>query len=164
MKFYTPLVQLFLRIALAVGFIVPGLDRFGVWGPNGTNGVTWGNWQQFSIYAQQLMFFLPSGLANFMAILASIAELTFGVLLILGLYLKWVSLGSGILTLCFAFCMMLAFGIHAPLNYSVFTVSAAAFLLANVSNYQWSLDKLIKNRKINRRTLKYNLYKNLTIH
>jgi putative oxidoreductase len=36
--------------------------------------------------------------------------------------------------------MAVAFGITAPLNYSVFTASAASFLLAAIPAYKWSID------------------------
>jgi len=38
--------------------------------------------------------------------------------------------------------MTFALGLKAPLNFSVFTASAAAFLLAACGKYAWSLDSL----------------------
>ena len=49
------LAQLFLRLSLGIGFLVPGLDRLGVWGPNGGTNISWGDWQHFSKYAHKLM-------------------------------------------------------------------------------------------------------------
>jgi len=132
--------QLFLRVALAAGFLSPVADRFGLWGPPGTPNVGWGNWAQFSAYAHQLMFFLPTGVAEILAIAATGAELLFGALLLIGLGTRWVALGSGLLLLSFAGCMTLALGVHAPLNYSVFGVAAASFLLATMREYRFSLD------------------------
>lgn len=140
--------QLFLRLALGIGFIVPGVDRLGWRGPNGSPGVFWGDWEHFSAYAQKLMFFLPDMLSNLLAIVATVAELLFGILLIVGLATRWVAIGSGILALAFALCMAISLGISAPLGYSVFTVSAACFLLATVIRYCWSLDEFIVNKKI----------------
>jgi hypothetical protein len=43
--------------------------------------------------------------------------------------------------------MTLALGIQAPLNYSVFTASAASFLLSTLPAYKWSLDGVLHHRK-----------------
>lgn len=134
------LAQLFLRIALAIGFISPVLDRFGLWGPPGTPNVGWGAWKPFCDYAYTLMFFLPRSLSDFFAAVATAAEVLFGIQLLVGWKIRWAALGSGILTLTFALCMTLALGVHAPLNYSVFAVSAGSFLLATLPGYPWSID------------------------
>jgi len=52
------------------------------------------------------------------------------VLLLVGRWAKIAALGSGMLSLFFALSMAISFGIVSPLSYSVFTVSAASFLLA----------------------------------
>lgn len=90
------------------------------------------------------MFFLPSVLAEILAITGTVAELLFGGLLIIGLATRWVAIGSGLLLMSFAICMTLALGIHAPLNYSVFAASGASFVLATFQEYRFSIDSLIK--------------------
>lgn len=45
------------------------------------------------------------------------------------------------LTLLFATAMTIALGVQQPLNYSVFTASAASFLLATLPGYRWSVDR-----------------------
>lgn len=143
-----PFIQFYLRLALGIDFLVPGLDRLGVWGPNGGRNISWGDWQHFSSYAHQMMFFLPGTLAEILAVIATICELTFGALLIIGWLTRWAAIGSGILTFCFASCMIAAFGISSPINYSVFAASAGSFLLATVSQYTWSIDEwILKNKK-----------------
>jgi putative oxidoreductase len=132
--------QLFLRLALGITYLVPGLDRLGVWGPPGGKQVSWGDWSHFTAYAHQVMFFLPYGLAEVLAIIATVCELIFGVLLLAGCCTRWVAIGSGLLLLFFALSMAVAFGITSPLNYSVFTASAASFLLATIPAYAWSID------------------------
>jgi putative oxidoreductase len=42
-------------------------------------------------------------------------------------------------------------GIISPINYSVFTVSAASLLLSTMEGYTWSMDALIAARRINRK-------------
>ena len=142
MKNYQPLIQLFLRFALGIGYLVPGLDRLGVWGKNGQPGISWGDWQHFMQYAKETMSFIPAALVPVFAVIATIGEISFGILLLIGLWTKQAALGSGILALLFAVSMAISFGIVSPLSYSVFTVSAASFLLATINKYNWSLDDL----------------------
>ena len=126
--------QLFLRIALGIGYLVPGLDRLGVWGRPGEKGISWGDWQHSMQYAGEVMGFIPASLVNVLAVIATIAEIGFGLLLLLGKWTKIAALGSGVLALLFALAMAISFGIVSPLSYSVFTVSAASFLLATMGN------------------------------
>ena len=134
------LTQLYLRLALATGFIILGFDRLGVWGPYGKPWVSWGDWKHFSTYAHEVMGFLPGGLAEMLAIVATIGEISFGILLLLGLFTRQAAFGSGLLTGCFAIAMTISYGITSPINYSVFTVSAASFLLSTLPEYRWSID------------------------
>ncbi|MBS1509492.1 MAG: DoxX family membrane protein [Bacteroidetes bacterium] len=141
------LPQLFLRIALGIGYLVPGLDRLGVWGKNGAPGISWGDWQHFMQYAKEVMQFLPASIVPTLAVTATIGEITFGCLLLTGYFTRRAAIGSGVLSLCFAAAMAISFGIVSPLSYSVFTVSAASFLLAIQPQYAWSIDQLrIKNQ------------------
>jgi putative oxidoreductase len=64
-------------------------------------------------------------------------------LLIIGLFTRKAAIGSGLLSLCFALAMTLSFGIESPIGYSVFTLSAASFLLATLSAYPWSIDAFL---------------------
>jgi putative oxidoreductase len=147
MKNSTAPTQLFLRIALGISFIAACFDRFGWIAPYGSPNVDWGDWKHFSVYAHQIMPFVPNRLAEWMAVAASAMELGFGILLIVGLFTRWVSIGSGLLLVSFGTCMAISLGIHAPLAYSVFTAAAAAFLLATIPNYKWSIDEIsVKNK------------------
>ena len=137
------LIQLFTRAAVGISFLVPGLDRFGVWGPNGAPGVSWGDWQHFMNYARNLLFFLPYSIAEVAAFMASMGEILFGLLLLIGWKIRLTALGAGFLLLSFALCMWMALGIVAPLGYSVFTASGACFLLSTYPSYRWSLDAWI---------------------
>ena len=141
--------QFFLRLALGTGFLVPGLDRLGAWGAFGSSpNVSWGDWSHFATYARQTLSFLPANIANILAVIATVGELTFGLLLIIGLFTRWAAIGSGILTICFALSMMISFGAASPVNYSVFTVSAASFLLAAIPAYSWSFDEWQQKNKL----------------
>lgn len=147
MKKYIDHIQLYLRLAMGAGFLYAGLDRFGAWGPPGGTYVAWGNWENFMQYTSQLLFFLPAPLITVSAIIASVGEVGFGLLLVLGLCTRISAIGSGILTALFALSMSVALGVNAPLGYSVFTFSAAGFLLATLPQYKWSIDNWWKQKK-----------------
>lgn len=118
--------QLFLRFTLAITMLSAVADRFGFWGKNSA----WGNWENFEKYTGQLTFYLPVALSKFAAYTATFLEILLPVLLLLGFKLRWTAMATGILLLLFALSMSIASGIKAPLDYSVWVGSAAAFLLA----------------------------------
>ncbi|MGN8070685.1 DoxX family membrane protein [Mucilaginibacter sp. 22184] len=136
--------QLFLRLALGIGFILPVLDRLGALGDAGVNGNAWGNWANFVTYTNTLLPFLGKPAAGIMALLATIAEALFAVLLIIGYKTRLTALGSFALTLTFALSMAIFVGPRIPFNYSVFADSAAALLLSTIPVYHWSLDHYLK--------------------
>jgi uncharacterized membrane protein YphA (DoxX/SURF4 family) len=97
-------------------------------------------------YARQTMSFLPASIVPFFAVVATIGELTFGLLLLAGYFTRIAAIGSGILSFFFATSMAISFGIESPLGYSVYTVSAASFLLACVPEYKWSVDRYLSRK------------------
>ncbi|GAA5096158.1 hypothetical protein GCM10023210_29650 [Chryseobacterium ginsengisoli] len=134
--------QLFLRIAIAVTMLSAIADRFGFWGKNSA----WGNWENFEKYTKQLTFFLPESLSTFSAYAATFLEILFPLMLILGFKTKIAAYGAGFLLLIFALSMSVALGIKAPLDYSVWVGSAAAFLLANQEKYSFTIDNLTNKK------------------
>jgi uncharacterized membrane protein YphA (DoxX/SURF4 family) len=124
------IAEWFLRVSLSSAFLSAVADRFGVWGPSGTPNVFWGNWHNFLFYSAKLNAFLPQALQPVLAWLATILELGLGVGLLLPVATRWTALASGLLLMLFAISMTVALGIKAPLNFSVFTAAAGAFLLA----------------------------------
>jgi len=137
------IATLYIRIAAGTGFFLLGL---GAWGPYGRSWVSWGDWHHFSAYAHQVMNFLPYNLAEILAVIATIVEITGGALLIIGLLTRWAAYACSALTLCFAIAMAISGGIMSPIGYSVFTVSAACLLLTVQPTYPYSLDALISTR------------------
>jgi len=126
-------VQWLLRLALAASFLSAVADRSGLWGPPGAPGVAWGAWPVFVAYVAQLNWFAPTPLIPVLAWVATGLEVLLAIGLLVGWRLPWVALGSGCLLLAFASTMTLALGIKAPLDFSVFTAAASAFLLALVA-------------------------------
>ncbi|MCC9070370.1 DoxX family protein [Flavobacterium sp. F-65] len=147
MKNTQQFAQIFLRLALGIGFILPVMDRLGMLGAAGEPNVGWGNWANFVDYTNSLMPYLNHDVTNVMAIIATLAEIVFGILLIIGFKIKTTAYGSFLLTLSFALSMLIFAGYRAPFNYSVFTASAASLLLASIPFYNWSIDKLIASKK-----------------
>lgn len=134
--------QLFFRLTLAITLLSAVADRFGFWGKNSA----WGNWENFENYTKQLTSFLPEFLSIFGAYAATILETVFALLLILGYKTKWTAIGTGFLILMFALSMSISLGIKAPLDYSVWVGSAAAFLLSSQNQFPFSIDNKINNK------------------
>lgn len=147
----TSFAQMYLRLALGIGFILPVLDRLGYLGAPGSPNVGWGNWTNFVAYTQSLVPYLSLQLANFSGLVATILEVVFGILLIVGYKTKLAAFGSSLLTLVFALSMLFFAGYRAPFNYSVFVVSASSLLLACFNEYKWSIDAGLK--RINKRSM-----------
>jgi putative oxidoreductase len=137
------LAAIFLRLAISTAYLWEVADRFGLLGRPGQAHVGWGDWGHFLQYAKQVMSFLPAGWTPVLAALATLGEAGFGIMLLLGLFTRIAAVGSGVLSLCFAVAMAISFGIDSPLGYSVFTVSAASFVLATLPTYRFSIDNSI---------------------
>ncbi len=146
MKNSSGIAQLFLRIALGIGFILPVMDRLGLRGPSGSPNVSWGDWKHFIIYTNTLMPFLNHFTANIIGAMATLAEAIFGICLIIGFKIKQVALGAGILTFIFGLCMAVFIGINAPFSYPVFVFTGAAFVLSGIGRYKWSIDEYLTKR------------------
>jgi putative oxidoreductase len=121
------LALLFVRITLGIGFLSGVADRFGLW--RGRNA-GYGNFDGFISYTAKVNSFMPAFSIPFLAWAATIAELVLGVLLLWGLWLRWTALASALLLILFGTAMAISFGAKSPLDYSVFSASAAAILLA----------------------------------
>jgi uncharacterized membrane protein YphA (DoxX/SURF4 family) len=141
--------SIFLRLALGISFLAAVADRFGLWGSFGQPNVAWGDFSHFVAYTGKLNWFMPSAAITALAWAATCAEILLGIALVLGAFTRVAALLSGWLLLLFALSMTFALGLKAPLNFSVFTASAASFLLATCRKYSWSLDSLRKQREGN---------------
>ena len=144
------LAALFLRAALGISFLSAVADRFGFWGAIGQKNVAWGDFGHFIAYTAKLNWFVPPALISPLAWAATVAETALGVLLLFGLFLRVSAALSGILLLLFALVMSFASGVKAPLDYSVFSASAGAFLLATQTNQRFSLDAWRKSCTLSR--------------
>lgn len=138
--------QLFLRIAIAISFLSAVADRFGFWGSPGTTNVAWGNWQNFVTYSNAVNSFTPPGFGKILAALATLLEIVIPVFLLAGYKLRATALVAGVLLLLFALAMTYSFGIKPALDYSVWTASAACFLLSAIKEHRYSIDYMLTNK------------------
>lgn len=117
------------RIALGAAFLSGIASRFGLWG----KGVGYGDFAHFLQYTAQVNSFMPPATIPFLAWSATAAELGLGVALVLGIFPRWTAWASAVLLLLFGTAMTISFGLKSPLDYSVFSASAAAVLLARAT-------------------------------
>ncbi len=139
----TEIVRLFARFALGASFLSAVADRFGLWGPHGAKYASWGDFAHFVAYTGAVTSVFPSSWTMSFAWAATVAETLLGILLIAGLKIRITSALSGVLLLSFAIAMATGLGIKKPLDYSVFSAAAAAFLLAFCEPDRYTLDKLL---------------------
>jgi putative oxidoreductase len=121
---------LYARIALGAAFLSAVADRFGLWGKYGG----WGNFANFTKYTAEVNSFMPALAIPFLAWAATVAETSIGIGLILGLWPRRMALGAALLLALFGMAMAISFGVKSPMDYSVFSASAGALLLALCQN------------------------------
>ncbi|MGF2414688.1 DoxX protein [Ferruginibacter sp.] len=136
----TDISTLFLRLALASGFLSAVAARLNLWGKRVSVSEAW---TSFLNYTAEVNSFLPKNFIPTIAVLATIMETGLAILLLVGFKTSYASLGAGILLLLFALAMTYSYGIKEPLDYSVFAASAGAFLLTTVPVHKWSIDQLL---------------------
>lgn len=113
------------RFALAAAFLSGIASRFGLYG----KAVGYGNYENFIRYTAEVNAFMPAATIPFLAWAATAAELALGILLVTGYRLRLVGFLSAALLAVFGIAMAISFGIKEPLDYSVFSASAAGVLL-----------------------------------
>lgn len=134
-------IKLFLRISIAVGFLSAVADRLGIWPAEISS---WGNWESFITYTAYLNPWAPEMMVVALGIIATAAEVILAIMLLVGFKTRWAALLSGGLMLTFALAMTLAGGVKAPLDYSVFTASAAAWSLSCFKSRFLELDEFFE--------------------
>lgn len=134
------------RLLVAAAFLQAVCDRFGVLGPPGTPGVSWGDFAHFIHYTARVNSFLPAAVIPTLAILATIAETVFGFALLLGIRLSSVAIGTSVLLFLFATAMTIS-GL-SQFAYSVY-VMAAGMLALSTADASWlSIDSILRRRNL----------------
>ncbi len=114
------------RIALAAAFLSAVAGRFGFW----TGQVRWESFERFVARTAELNGWAPVFMVPVLAWSATIAETTLAVTLIAGVGVRWAAFASAALLAWFATAMLVYTGLKPPLDYSVYSASACALLLA----------------------------------
>jgi uncharacterized membrane protein YphA (DoxX/SURF4 family) len=107
--------------------------------------VAWGDFDRFIACTGKLNWFVPAIFVSTLAWASTVAELLLGLALVVGLFTRIAALLSGIILLLFALAMTAALGVKAPLDFSVFSASAGAFLLAVCEKFPLSVDCIAKS-------------------
>ncbi|ASV28990.1 TQO small subunit DoxD [Maribacter cobaltidurans] len=137
------IIKLFLRFAIASGFLSAVADRLGLW-PKEISA--WGNWESFLENTESINPLLPRMLIPAVGLIATSAETLFGICLILGFKTELMAKLSGYLMLIFALAITFSSGIKGAFDYSVFAASAAAFALSLMKEKYLELDVLISKK------------------
>ena len=144
------IAKLFLRLTVAASMLSSVADRFGIWAKE---LCMWGDMDKFVAYTQSLIPYIPANAVPVLAWTATVLEVLLPLCLLVGLKLKWTASLSGLMILVFAIAMATSVGIKAPLNYSAFTASAAAFGILACGKGIWEVDNLMGNRRHNYRRI-----------
>jgi len=114
------------RLALGAAFLSAVASRFGLW----DRTFDLKHFAGFLEYAGEVLAFMPRASVPYLATAATICETFLGILLILGLWQRWVAMASAVLLAMFATAMAISLGVKSPMDYSVYSASGAAVLLA----------------------------------
>jgi uncharacterized membrane protein YphA (DoxX/SURF4 family) len=117
---------LYARTAVGLAFLSAVAGRLGLW----DRTLDLKHFANFLEYAGEVLSFMPKAAVPYLAWAATVCETSFGILLVLGVWTRWVALGSAVLLAMFATAMAISFGLKSPMDYSVYSASGAAVLLA----------------------------------
>ncbi len=124
----TPAIALYARLALGLAFLSAVASRFGLW----DRSLDGAHFRNFVKYTAEVNSFMPGASIPFLAWSATLAETVLGLALIAGVKLRLTAVCASVLLALFGTAMAISFGPKSPLDYSVFSASAAALLLANL--------------------------------
>ncbi len=119
--------RIYARMALGAAFLSAVAGRFGLWDHKIDTKYFF---VDFFKYTAEVNSFLPPAVIPAIAWTATVLETSLGILLIAGLWKRWTFLASAVLLALFGTAMAISFGLKSPLDYSVFSASGAAALLA----------------------------------
>lgn len=101
-------------------------DRFGLLGAPGAPGVSWGDWGHFRAETAELVPW--SVLVEPAAVVATVAELALGVLLLLGMWWRWVGKATAGLFTIYLAAMISGMGAASVLQFGVPVLIGGALL------------------------------------
>lgn len=133
-----PWVATSVRLIIGIAFLENVIDRLGFIGPPGAPGVSWGDFAHFVAYTAQVNAFAPAEMIPTLAVLATIAEGTFALTMLLGIRVRLAAIGSALLLFVFASAMVMS-GL-SEMQYGVYLMSATSWALATVNASALSVD------------------------
>lgn len=125
------------RILLGLTYLWVVGDRLGLLGEAGNMGVVWGNFQSFLDYTATLNPWFPRGLSDFLGYLVTGIEIILGVMFLIGMRLRLVSLASLGLLIIFTLSMLLSLGWSSAYDFIIFTL-----VLASLSLGIWKIERV----------------------
>ena len=135
------------RVALGAAFLSAVASRFGLWRGEPAREAFAG----FTRYTAEVNAFMPPASIPFLAWAATTAELSLGLALVVGFQTRRVALASSGLLALFGTAMAVSFGIKSPMDYSVFSASAAALPPGRFSGARGKA--IAERRRLERRTI-----------
>src|SRR3546814_10129374 len=96
-------IKLYLRLAIAAGFLSAVADRLGFWSVEMS---IWGNWESFLAYTQLLNPWVSAGWIPAIGFILPAAEVVFASFLLVGFKTELCAVLSGVLLLLFALSMI----------------------------------------------------------
>ena len=123
---WDPWAARYTRVAIGAAFLSAVAGRLGLW----RGQLDGAAFTRFIQRTAELNPFVPGAAMPALAVAATIVETTLAVMLIAGVRVRWAAIGSALLLAWFAIAMALTAGLKSPLDYSVFSASAGALLLA----------------------------------
>lgn len=131
------LAVFYASIALGAAFLSAVASRFGFW--RGEPGMKLS--PAFFHRTAELNYFMPASTIPWLAWSATVLEITLGLALIVGGVLglastrrpqwtRWIACAAAALLATFGTTMAITAGVKSPLDYSVFSASASALLIA----------------------------------
>ena len=132
------------RLLIGVAFFENVIDRLGFIGPPGAPGVSWGDFPHFIAYTAQVNTFAPAAMIPTLAVLATIAEGTFALTMLLGIRVRLAAAGSALLFFVFASAMVMS-GL-SEMQYGVYLMSVTSWALATVNASALSVDAILPRR------------------
>lgn len=131
------------RVLVAAEFLLAVGDRFGIFGPHGAPGVSWGDFARFVEYTRSITTFLPAGLAPTLATLATVAEILLAAALLVGVRLQLAALGAALLLGIYGTSMMISLPAAEQFYYCVFVLSAGMLTLATLTRPPLTIDAVL---------------------
>ncbi len=131
-----------LRMFVGVAFLSAVCDRFGILGPPGTPGISWGNFRNFTAYTAQVNSFLPAATIPALAVVESIIEGALGLAMLVGAFLHVTAWASSALLFVFGIAMTVSLGVASQFPFAVFVLAAGTWVLAVLDPSFASIDAL----------------------